>query len=89
LGRICDYINSTTRILDIHKIALEFLEGSGAETIEAIDIRALVKRCIDATRSALAQGRIKLHLRRTQDMFSVVIAAYDPGRPAAQLRAAS
>ena len=78
LGRICDYINSTTRILDIHKEALEFLEESSAETIAALDMSALVKRCIDATRSALAQGGIKLHLRRTQDMFSVVIAAYDP-----------
>ena len=78
LGRICDYINSTSRILDIRKVVQDFLEESGAETIAALDMSALVKRCIDATRSALAQGGIKLHLRRTQDMFSVVIAAYDP-----------
>jgi hypothetical protein len=78
LGRICDYINSATRILDIRKVVQDFLEESGAETIAALDMSALVKRCIDATRSALAQGGIKLHLRRTQDMFSVVIAAYDP-----------
>ena len=78
LGRICEYINSAGRVLDIHKVAMEFLEASGAERIEFVDMPALAAQCIEATRSGLAQDGIRLHLPRTQEMFSVIVAGYDP-----------
>jgi hypothetical protein len=78
LGRICEYINNAGRVLDINKVAMEFLEASRAETMEAVDMRALARQCIEATRTGLAQDGIKLHVPRMQEMFSVVIGSYDP-----------
>jgi hypothetical protein len=86
LADICERINSTPRILDIHRLVLDYLEQSSPDKMENVQMDALIRRCIEATRSALAHGRIKPRLRRTQDMFSVVMAGYDPDTGSASAR---
>jgi hypothetical protein len=76
--QICERIRSAGRILDIDKVAIDYLEGSASETILALDMNGLVERCIIATRTAQPLAAINLQSRRGQEMFSVVLATYDP-----------
>ena len=82
---LCSYLKSAPRLLDIGEVVRRYLErkasGNGKFSLEALG-----KECVAAVdRFALANPNA-LQAYAGREIFSVIVAGYDPGRGLATLR---
>ena len=78
LAEICQHVRNGARLLDIEAVVLGYLNSFTAAIIIATDIDELIHRCINAIHDAQVKLSSTLEPYRGREMFSVVIARYDP-----------
>jgi hypothetical protein len=82
---LCRYLQSAPHLLDIGEVVRRYLEreASGAEEFP---LKALGKECVAALERFAKANPAELHAYAGREIFSVIVAGYDPRRHTATLR---
>lgn len=82
----CRYLATAPRLLDIGSVVTRALEQQAGNDPAQISMDALTRACIRALARFQSRYPAVLRAYAGRDLFSVVIASYDPGRHTATLR---
>ncbi len=82
---LCRYLATTPRLLDINAVVEDFLEGSDDDPAR-ISINDLAAACVHAAEQFQTTHPGALTRYAGKEIFSVVVASYDPAAAASTLR---